>query len=445
MISSIGALAKKIYDLVWLRDFADDSSWWRAFIIGIRVFWAVVRDLTGGRLALHAMSLVYTTLLSLVPVLALSFAILKAFKVHTQLESAMQEFLAPLGDQGTEIIAKVMEFVQNVDINLLGSIGFGFLLYTFVSMIQKIEYAFNGIWQVHAQRSLLRRFTEFLSVGLLGPLLIFTALGIMANAIGAVAIEGLTDSALLRSIIEQFNRLVPYGIVITGFALLYLAIPNTQVNLSSALVGGTVAGIIWGAIGWTFAVFVVSSARYAAVYSAFASLVLFMIWLYVAWLILLIGCAVAFYFQNRAYLSPHTGIVQLTPVERDRLAIYALVLLHEAFKKGQTPWTERSLGQRLHIPAGAMSNLIEKLETAKMVSRSADRPARLIPNKPADLVSTRDVLRAMTEWPADDAGTRLSPARHPAVSSLFVALDAARMGVLDGMTIADLIDHSEEK
>src|SRR5690606_27771259 len=138
-------------------------------------------------------------------------------------------------------------------------------------------------------------------------------------------------------------------------------IPNTRVKASAAAVGATVAGVAWGAAGWTFATFVVKSAQYVAIYSAFASLVFFMIWLYAAWLILLGGCSIAFYYQNRAYLSPHAGVSLLTLRQLDRMAVQALLLVHEAFERGQTPWTEEALARRLHVPMESMAEISSAL------------------------------------------------------------------------------------
>ncbi|WP_220092596.1 YihY/virulence factor BrkB family protein, partial [Aerococcus mictus] len=147
------------------------------------------------------------------------------------------------------------------------------------------------------------------------------------------------------------------------FPFLYAIIPNTRVHFSAALVGATVAGIVWGATGWAFATLVVQSAQYVAIYSAFAGLVVFMIWLYAAWLILLTGCAIAFYFQNRRHLSPAIGLAMLTPRQRNRMAVQALLLIHESFEKGRTPWTEAALARHLHLPLEGLLEIVHALQS----------------------------------------------------------------------------------
>ena len=112
---------------------------------GGRLLWVLVRDLLEGQLTMRAMSLVYTTLLSLVPMLALAFSVLKALGVHNQLEPLLAEALAPLGPRSVDITGSVIGFVENIQVGVLGSLGVALLFYTAISMIQKIENSFNFI------------------------------------------------------------------------------------------------------------------------------------------------------------------------------------------------------------------------------------------------------------------------------------------------------------
>ena len=127
------------------------------------------------------MSLVYTTLLSIVPLIALSFSVLKGLGYHRYLEPLLYQFLEPLGDRATEITARVMEFVENVQSGVLGSLGLAFLLYTVISMIQKVEESFNFVWRVEQPRSIGRRFSEYLSVMVVGPVVMVAAMGLLAT------------------------------------------------------------------------------------------------------------------------------------------------------------------------------------------------------------------------------------------------------------------------
>ncbi|RKZ76850.1 MAG: hypothetical protein DRQ57_02255 [Gammaproteobacteria bacterium] len=142
---TFGKVKKFINRLVWAKNVL--SSYKRTGLTRtLRTIHAVLRDLTHGQLSLQAMSLVYTTLLSLVPLLAVSFSMLKGLGVHNQIEPLMLNFLAPLGEKGVEITARVIGFVENVNVGVLGSLGIVFLLYTVISLIYKIETVFNFTW-----------------------------------------------------------------------------------------------------------------------------------------------------------------------------------------------------------------------------------------------------------------------------------------------------------
>ncbi|GMV62619.1 MAG: hypothetical protein AMXMBFR74_17870 [Parvibaculum sp.] len=436
-------LLESAHAFVWDRPLSELPFWQRSLFLAARIGWAVVRDLLGGALSLRAMSLVYTTLLSIVPALAIAFAVFRAFGFDSYIETMLADFLAPLGDQGAEITQQMMQFVQRVNVNVLGTVGFAFLLYTVISLINKVEASFNSIWHVEASRSFARQFTEIVSMSVLGPLLVLTVFGIMAGAVSNSFVGALAEYEAVRYILEQSSRLLPYAVLITAFSFIYIMIPNTRVKADAAVVGATVAGITWGAAGWTFATFVVKSAQYVAIYSAFASLVFFMIWLYAAWLILLGGCSIAFYYQNRAYLSPHAGVSLLTLRQLDRMAVQALLLVHDAFDRGQAPWTEETLARRLHVPMESMGEIAEALCEAGLLTFATGTPSRFVPCCPADKTKLADVFAAVRTKRYNRSISDSSLAHEPRIEAFFQQLDERQAEVIDAVTIASLMAADE--
>ena len=438
-------LLERAHAFVWDRPLNELPVWQRSLFLAARIGWAVVRDLLGGALSLRAMSLVYTTLLSIVPALAIAFAVFRAFGFDNYIETMLADFLSPLGDQGSQITQQMMEFVQRVNVNVLGTVGFAFLLYTVISLINKVEAAFNSIWRVESNRSFARQFTEIVSMSVLGPLLVLTVFGIMAGAVSNSFVGGLAEYEAVRYVLEQSSRLLPYAVLIAAFGFMYIMIPNTRVKASAAVVGATVAGVAWGAAGWTFATFVVKSAQYVAIYSAFASLVFFMIWLYAAWLILLGGCAIAFYYQNRAYLSPHAGVSLLTLRQLDRMAVQALLLVHDAFDRGQTPWTEETLARRLHVPMESMGEIATALCEAGLLTFATGTPSRFVPGRPADKTKLADVFAAVRAKRYSRSIADDSLAHEPRVEAFFGKLDEQQAEIVDAVTVASLmaVDESE--
>ncbi|MDP6175678.1 MAG: YihY/virulence factor BrkB family protein, partial [Rhodospirillales bacterium] len=251
--------------LVWGKDLSA-LAWWRALHLRLaRILFVIGRDLADGQLTLRAMSLVYTTLLSLVPLLAISFSVLKGFGVHNQVEPILFNFLEPLGEQGVEIATRLTGFVEKIEVGVLGSLGMALLIYTVISLMQKIERAFNYTWHVSRQRTLTRRFSDYLSVVLIGPVLIAASLGISASIMGAPVVQQLTAIQPIGSATRIAGEILPFVINVAAFTFFYVFIPNTKVRLGSALCGALTAGILWKLMGLGFAAFILGSTKYAAI------------------------------------------------------------------------------------------------------------------------------------------------------------------------------------
>lgn len=408
----------------------------------LRITHAVIRDLATGQLTLRAMSLVYTTLLSLVPLLAVSFSVMKGLGVHYQVEPLLLNLLAPLGDQGVEITERIIGFVENIRAGVLGTVGLAFLLFTVVSLIQKIEKAFNASWRVAAQRSLGQRLSSYLSVIMVGPLLLVAALTLTATVTHSRGAEEV--AALLGPLVDHFGRLLPYLMVIAAFCFVYLLVPNTRVRLRSALAGAVVAGILWETAGWAFTSFVVGSGNYTAVYSAFATMILFMIWLFLSWAILLTGASFAFYHQHPEYLAHGPRQPELSIRQRERNALAALYLVAQRFRHGQAPCPTAWLATRLELPEPMVQTLLDTLEQGGFVIQTGAEPPGFLPVRdPA-----RIMLAEVFEWVRRSGEVAWSHSRHDAtlapVDALLRGRDLAADVQLDGMSLADLCASEEE-
>jgi membrane protein len=314
---------------LWRDDLRQLHGWRRVLVIAVRLVVVTIRQLLNGELNLRAMSLVYTTLLSVVPLLAVSFSVLKGFGVHNQIEPLLLNFLAPLGSRGVELTNNIITFVENIKVGVLGSVGLVFLLYTVVSLIQKIESAFNSVWQVGQMRGLVQRISNYLSVILIGPVLVFAALGLTATAMSHSVVQQLLSVEHLGDALLTLSKLAPYMLII------------------AALIGGVVAGVLWQSSGWAFAAFIASSSKYAAIYSGFAIVIMLLIWLYVNWLVLLLGAQVAFYLQYPQYLTRHPVALRPSNRLRERLALQLMFLVADNCGSVDRPaWTADGAGAR---------------------------------------------------------------------------------------------------
>jgi membrane protein len=399
----------------------------------LRYVYALLRDFVRGDLGLRAMSLVYSSLFAIVPIVAVAFSVLKAFGYHRELEPVLFEFLRPLGAQGSELTTKIMEFVENVQGTLLGTIGFVFLLYTVVSLIQKIEEALNFTWHVDRPRSLARRISEYLVVMIVGPVVAVFAMVLLAQIEASEAVAGLSGLASGGS--STRAHFAPYVLIIGLFWFLYTYMPNTRVRLGPAFVGALFGGALWAAVGALFARIVVYSAKTAAIYAGFAVVLLFLVWLYLSWLIVLLGAQLSFYVQHSEHLRTGHGEIPMTGALRERIAMSAMFLVGERFLDGGPRWGMSELADRLDVPATVLGEVISALEAHGLVLTAEDdtvAPARDLGT--VTLAAIFDAIRHDVPNPR-----RPEPRAVPAADAASQLADEALRAAASGKTLRDLI------
>ncbi len=418
---------------------------WKGRLIGfLRISYAVVRDLADGQLSLRAMGLVYTTLLSLIPLLAFSFSVLKGLGVHNQIEPLLLKFLEPLGEKAVEISSRVIAFVENVEAGVLGSVGLALLIYTVVSLMQKIERAFNYTWHITRHRSFAQRFSDYLSVLVIGPVLVVASLGITASVMNTSVVGSLTGIQPIGALVKLAGRLLPYLLIIGAFTFVFVFMPNTKVRLRSALTGAIVAGFLWETAGWAFASFIVTSTKYVAIYSAFAALIMFLIWLYLSWLILLVGASIAFYHQHPEYLTVRRTEVRLSNRVKEKLALLVTFLIGDHYHRSLPAWTVQGLARRLGVPMEGAESVLTALERRGLLRQTNDEPPTYLPARPLETIAVKDVLDAVR---AADEQSHLNLQRlpaEPAVEQLLEHLDRAATKALRGRTLKELAVPARE-
>jgi membrane protein len=407
----------------------------------LRYPYALIRDILRGDLTLRAMSLVYTTLLTIVPLIAVSFSVLKGLGYHKQLEPVLYTFLEPLGDRGFDLTKQIMDFVENVRGDVLGSLGLIFLLYWTLSMIQKVEESFNFVWRVAQPRSLMRRVSEYLSVMVIGPAVTVAALGLIATFAHTSGARAVAQYEPVGTILAVFGRLAPYVLVTAVFTFLYGFMPNTKVRFQAALIGGVFAGVVWAATGMIFTSFVVNSTRNIVIYASFAIVIVALFWLHVSWLILLLGAQLSFYVQNPQYLRPGRGEIQLNASLRERVALSIMYLIVSDYRSANHRWNTNKLAEHLDLPGAGINPIVTALERAKLLLLADDET--WVPARDPQAVELIEVLEAVRH---DTAGPRLARIRDiaPAVAAARAAEEAMGKS-LKGKTLSDLVEQESDR
>ncbi|MEM7502010.1 MAG: YihY/virulence factor BrkB family protein [Pseudomonadota bacterium] len=423
--------------LIWDERYYGSGVLGRALAVVLRYLYALVRDLASGQLTMRAMSLVYTTLLSIVPLLAFSFAILKGLGKFDDLEPYLPGLLAPaFGDESTRITQEILTLVNNVRGSVLGGFGLAFFLYTAISMVQKVEESFNYVWYVAKPRSFARRFSEYLVVLLVGPMLMVTAIGMITSIRSNTVVQYILNNPQLGSLFVYAGKIVPYLLISGVFTFLYMFMPNARVRLRSALVGGVCGGVMWATVGAVFTTFVLYSTRTLAIYAGFAVAITTLVWLYLNWLILLIGSQIAFYHQRPAFLRIGRREPRPSNAIRERLALNIMYLAGSAFRNPRGPLTFGELSTETKIPSLTLTPVVNALEKAGLLI-TTDKE-ELIPGREMSRIPLRDILNVVRV--AGETGSDLPPQWTGGVEQIGRSLDDAVLATLQERTLADLLD-----
>lgn len=330
---------------------------WGPILRQIRYPVAIIRDWITGEINVQAMSLAYTTLLSLAPLLVFIFSVLKGLGARDDLRIVVFEFFRPMGSEAAQLTGNVMQYADNLRGGIAGSIGLALLMYSVTTTVQKIEASFNFVWRVLTPRSFARRFSGYLSVMIGGPALIAAILGLLSSVQqGPVARWAGTLAPAM-----------PYALVTLVFAFMYSLIPNTRVKPFAAMVGAIAAGITWALVSQLFAAFILYSSQMLAVYTGFAVVLTALIWIYLNWLILLLGAQLAFYVQYPQYLRHGQESVELTGSAREQAALSVAILLARN-DRGKKFWTSNTLASALDVPSTALAPVLGCLERAGLLA-----------------------------------------------------------------------------
>jgi membrane protein len=431
-------ILQQIGHIIWTRNLSNAPYWQVVGTRFLRIMAMVLRDLQGGMLTLRSMSLVYTTLLSFVPLLAVSFSVLKGFGVHNQIEPMLLNLFESLGDQGVVITRNIVGFVENMKIGVLGALGLGMLMFTVISLVQKIEAAFNFTWRLSATRNMSQRFSNYLSVVMVGPVLVFSAIGITASLRSHAIVGKIESLPYMGDLIQFLGLLVPYVLIIAAFTFVYVLVPNTRVKPLSALYGAVVAGLLWRWTGLLFADFASGSTSYTAIYSGFAIMMLFMIWLYLGWLILLIGASISYYHQHPESLGRDIETLHMSAVLRENLGLQIMYeIANEHFHSNGFETSGKNLAQHLKVPQSMVDRMLNTFQDCGLIVPTMGGQLSYLPARAIDKIKLLDILNCARLAEDGNRHTRLK--QSESVSELQQNIDSSRQQLLSDKTLRDLI------
>jgi membrane protein len=435
---------ERAHDFLWEQELKDASIFRRSLVRALQIGYAVIRDLLEGQLSLRAMSLVYYTVIATIPLLALAFSVLKGLGLHNAMEPALLNLLEPLGDRSIEVTTNIISFVENVRVDVLSFVSLGVLLYSVLTMMQKIELSFNFIWGVTEGRKFASRISEYLFAIIVSPLLIFISVGI-SSYISTNFFEHYLESLSFGGALLQFIGFASAFVFMSlAFAFSYTFIPNTRVQLRSAFIGGMMTTIIWKTMGGIFQGFFVNSSTSEIIYLAFFTVILVMIFIYLGWLVLLTGSSIAYYHQypEKTQIGRRKTFISIN--DQEELSLTVLYLITQRFQSQEEPWTASALAKTLRSNPIVIDDMLRLLGKMDLIRPTNEDPQRYLPTHTLNNASVVVVRERIRNFSPEPVKVTYHSKNRDVLHQFLKSADTTLQENLGSMTFGDLSDQSKK-
>jgi membrane protein len=344
---------------------------YKLFIIKqLRILLLAFRGYTEDKLGLRASALTYFSMMSVVPVVAMGFGIAKGFGFEKYLENQLIQNFSGQQEVLDWIIKFAHSFLENTQGGIIAGIGIAILIWTVMKVLGNIESSFNAIWQIRTPRVWFRKFSDYLSMMLIAPILLI--LSTSANVFISTQLTRIMAEVdilgYISPIIFFLIKLIPYVLFWLVLTIIYMVMPNTKVSFKSAFIAGIIAGTIFVFVQWAYIHFQVGVSRYNAIYGSFAALPLFLIWLQISWLIILFGAEISFSVQNVERYEFDPDIQSLSLFSQRVLTLMVAQLVVKRFEQGQEPLTDKEISQKLEIPIRLVRDILFVLKESKILT-----------------------------------------------------------------------------
>lgn len=417
------------------------------------------------RAPIRAAALAYTTVLALVPMLAIAISISTSLlkkERDTTIPLLIERFVAsvaPMLTAGTgddtspesrinrqEAVGRIQEYVNNVigyidevKSGTLGVTAVLVLVFIAISLLSTIESTFNDVWAVRRGRTWMSRIISYWAGLTLGPLLLLTALGLTSAGQFEVVRDWLERVEIVGIFIFRF--FIPFMILSLAFSALYLFLPNTKVDWRAAVVGGTVAGCLLQLNSLCSVVYGSRAVTYSKIYGSLAVVPLFLVGLYLSWTIILLGAQVAYVFQfrNEEHEDKHAETVHQRG--RELAALQLMTWIGRQFQSGSAPSTASEISRELGLPFKLVLQILSLLTKNQLLLEVADATQTFSPARPLDTIRAQDILRAIRIGEGRDLPPTTSRA-HLLARTELEAIEHSEAQRSASVTLKDLVDQT---
>ena len=380
----------------------------------LRILLLATRGFGQDQCPLRASALTFYSILSIVPVVAMAFGIAKGFGFQEMLENQLMEKFSGQEDVMIRVVDFAHSLLENTKGGMIVGIGIIVLLWTVIKLLAHIEGSFNDIWEVKKSRSYGRKFSDYLSIMLISPLLIIMSSSATVFITTKIALitEKVALIGMFSPMIFFMLKLIPYCLVWILFIFTYILMPNTKVNFSAGFIGGIIAGTIFQAAQLAYILFQVGVAKYNAIYGSFAALPLFLIWMQLSWLIVLFGAEISFSYQYVDTYEFEPEFRQISPAFKRLLTLQVANRVISTFSKGKMPLTASNLSQALEIPIRLVQQLLDELVESEIFSITEIKENEKLAYQPArdiNIITVKSIIEALEQKGVDNIPVAQTP------------------------------------
>ena len=331
----------------------------------IKIITLSIREFVQGRVINKASALTYSTLLAIIPILAILFAIARGFGLDNLLEEQLRTGLEGQALGAETLLSFIDSYLSQAKNGVFIGVGIIMLFYTVLLLTHNMEQTFNSIWQVKKLRSLYRKMTDYFSMLLLLPLLILLSSGI--SIFMSTFMKTMEEFTLLAPVIKSLVRLTPYVLTWGMFTALYIFMPNTKVKLKYAILPGILAGSAFQAFQYLYIGSQIWVSRYNAIYGSFAAIPMFLLWTQISWSICLFGAQLCYVAQNLRNFSFSKETENISRRYHDFLCILIMSLICKRFQTEEPPYTAESLSDEHKIPIRLTTTILYELQDLHLI------------------------------------------------------------------------------
>lgn len=357
-------------------------SFW---ITQVRILLLAVRRFQLDNCALRASALTFYSLLSIVPVIALAFAVAKGFGVEKLLGEQLIAKMQGQEEVAEKLIGFSQSFLANTKGGAIAGVGIVLLFWTIIKVLGNVETSFNDIWGVKTPRTMSRKFADYLSVMMICPVLLILASSVTVLLTTQVSsmLERLSFLGYLADVLVWLLKILPYAVLWLVFTFIYVFMPNTKVQMKSALWGGILAGTIYQLVQLAYLTFQIGVSNYGAIYGSFAALPLFLVWLQMSWLIVLLGAEISFAHQNVATYEFERDCLTVSHSFKRMIALMITCLCVKSFRNAASPLTADNVSRELEAPIRLVRSVLAELTEARILSEVCSDPREDVAYQPA--------------------------------------------------------------